>query len=101
MLDTRFEAVEAYLQALRTGDGSATGRASRHLAPDAVLVAGGEEVRGHDEVLRRITGEWAMTSVYAGGSWGDPGRKGAALIIDIDRLQGLTTRGAVRFVRQG
>ncbi len=78
MQDTRLEAAEAYVQALRTGDGSAAARASRYLAADVAL---GEDVHGHDEVLRRITGEWAMTSVYAGGAWSDPEVQGDRLVV--------------------
>ena len=39
-------AVENYVQAMRTGEGSAARQAADYLADDVVLVAGGDEVVG-------------------------------------------------------
>jgi hypothetical protein len=75
----RASAVEAYVQAMRTGEGSAAARASTFLAPDVVLSTGREEVGGRDEVARRITGQWPLTPVYLHGSWSAPRVDGDAV----------------------
>ncbi|MCA1645327.1 MAG: hypothetical protein LC797_07620 [Chloroflexi bacterium] len=62
-MSSRTEAAEAYVKALRTGEPSATQHASQYLAPDVVLAAGQDEISGHGNVLKRITGQWPLTSV--------------------------------------
>ena len=57
-------AVESYVQAMRTGEGSASRQAGRCLADSVVLVIGEEEVVGKELVLQRITGQWPMTPVH-------------------------------------
>jgi hypothetical protein len=57
---------------MRTGEGSAAAQAARYLHDDVVLAAGGEEVAGKTEVLRRITGQWPMTPVYYRAAWSSP-----------------------------
>lgn len=81
MSNRRVEAVEAYVQSLRTGEGSAAARAARYLAPDVVLSTGREEISGHQEVLRRITGQWPLTPVYLHGSWSPPRPDGDRLTV--------------------
>ena len=62
----------------------ASARASRHLASDAVLVAGNQEVKGHDSVLARITGQWPQTPVYTIGGWSAPQPDGDRLKVHAD-----------------
>src|ERR1700704_6698625 len=62
-MSSRTEAAEAYVKALRTGEPSATQLAGEYLADDVVLAAGQDEITGHDNVLKRITGQWPLTSV--------------------------------------
>ena len=44
--DTYIRAAENYVQAMRTGEGSAARQATAFLADDVVLVAGGERIAG-------------------------------------------------------
>ena len=71
-LDERVRAVESYVQAMRTGEGSAARQAARGLADDVVLVVGEEEVAGKALVQQRITGQWPMTPVYFRATWSEP-----------------------------
>jgi hypothetical protein len=73
---TRTQAAEAYIKALRTGEPSATQHASQYLADDVVLATGPDEISGHDNVLKRITGQWPLTPVYVQGFWGAPVESG-------------------------
>jgi Pyridoxamine 5'-phosphate oxidase len=70
MSNARIRAAEAYIKALRTGEASATLRASNLLAGDVVLVVGQDQIAGHANVLKRITGQWPLTPtlVHAGFS---------------------------------
>jgi hypothetical protein len=70
--DGGVRAAECWVQAMRTGEGSAATQLAGHLAADVVLVAGGEEVAGKAEVLRRVTGQWPMTPVYYRATWSAP-----------------------------
>jgi hypothetical protein len=72
MGNNRVQAVESYVQSMRTGETSAATRASKYLAPDVVLSTGREEIAGHDQVLQRITGQWPLTPVYLHGGWSAP-----------------------------
>jgi hypothetical protein len=72
----RVDAAEAYVQAFRTGEGSAARRASGRLSSEVRLVLGSGELTGHDEVLAHITGIWPYTSTYAQGGWSAPVDKG-------------------------
>ncbi len=84
MTDDRVAAVEAYVQALRTGERSASDRAARVLAPDVVLSVGGNEFAGHDQVLARISGQWPLTPVYLHGAWSAPRTDGDRLVVHAD-----------------
>ena len=72
MSDTFIRAAEHYVQAMRTGEGSAARQATAFLADDVVLVAGGERVVGRAQVAGRITGQWPMTPVYYRATWSSP-----------------------------
>jgi hypothetical protein len=63
-MSTRTQAAEAYVKALRTGESSAAQLASQYLADDVVLATGQDEISGHANVLKRITGQWPLTSVF-------------------------------------
>lgn len=88
MTDKRIEAVEHYLNAMRTGEAAAAGFAAAHLAPDASLAAGRDEFRGRDAVLRRISGKWPLTAVYVQGVWTAPRAEGEGLVVE-GRFPGL------------
>jgi hypothetical protein len=63
-MSSRTQAAEAYIKALRTGEPSATQAASQYLADDVVLATGNDEITGHTNVLKRITGQWPLTPVF-------------------------------------
>lgn len=84
MADNRVTAVEAYVQSMKSGEVGASERASKYIAPDAVLVAGNQEFKGHDEVLARITGQWPQTPVYTLGGWSSPQPEGDTLKVHAD-----------------
>jgi hypothetical protein len=71
-MSSRTQAAEAYVKALRTGEPSATQQASQYLADDVVLATGQDEVSGHDNVLKRITGQWPLTSVFVHAGFSAP-----------------------------
>src|SRR5438874_2139762 len=71
-MDRRIEAAEAYVQALRTGEGSAAERAAAFLAPDVVLLDGKQELTARGRVMPRITGWWPFTAKYRRGAWSEP-----------------------------
>ncbi|HZQ38690.1 MAG TPA: hypothetical protein VFD32_22385 [Dehalococcoidia bacterium] len=80
-MERRERAVEAYVQALRTGEGSAARRLAGFLAPDIVLDTGREQVAGLDAVLVRLTGQWPLTPVYQHGGWSAPRPDGDGLSV--------------------
>src|ERR1700730_2745214 len=84
MPDNRVQAAEAYIQSMKSGEPGAAQRASNYLAPDVVLSTGREEVKGHDEVLARITGQWPQTPVYTLGGWSAPIPAGDQLKVHAD-----------------
>lgn len=71
-MSSRTQAAEAYIKALRTGEPSATQAASQYLADDVVLVTGNDEVTGHDNVVKRITGQWPLTPVFQHAGFSTP-----------------------------
>jgi hypothetical protein len=84
MADKRVEAVEAYVQSMKSGEPGASERASKYIAPDAVLAVGNQEFKGHDEVLARVTGQWPQTPVYTLGGWSAPQPDGDKLKVHAD-----------------
>src|SRR4051794_13912754 len=68
----RIQAAKAYVAALSTGDRAAAQTAAPHLAQNVTSQLGQRTFEGHDEVLKRITGNWPLTPVYKKGVWGDP-----------------------------
>jgi hypothetical protein len=71
-MSSRTQAAEAYIKALRTGEPSATQAASQYLADDVVLATGNDEISGHANVLKRITGQWPLTPVFQYAGFGAP-----------------------------
>jgi hypothetical protein len=71
-MSSRTQAAEAYVKALRTGEPSATQQASQYLADDVVLATGQDEITGHDNVLKRITGQWPLTPVFQHAGFSAP-----------------------------
>jgi len=81
-MSTRIQAAEAYLKALRTGEPSATQRASQYLADDVVLATGQDEISGHDNVLKRITGQWPLTPVFQHAGFSAPREEDGTLTVE-------------------
>jgi Pyridoxamine 5'-phosphate oxidase len=75
-MSSRVQAAEAYIKALRTGEPSATQLASQYLADDVVLATGNDEITGHDNVLKRITGQWPLTPVFQHAGFSAPREEG-------------------------
>jgi hypothetical protein len=77
-------AANAYVRALRSGEGSASKRAEPYLAPDVVATVGNSEFKGKDAVLAHITGIWPNTPVYQQGAWDDPSVDADVVTIDAE-----------------
>jgi hypothetical protein len=71
-MSSRTQAAEAYVKALRTGEPSATQAASQYLSDDVVLATGNDEIKGHANVLKRITGQWPLTPVFQHAGFSAP-----------------------------
>src|SRR5205823_11099517 len=71
-MSSRTQAAEAYIKALRTGEPSATQAASQYLADDVVLATANDEITGHSNVLKRITGQWPLTPVFQHAGFSAP-----------------------------
>src|SRR3954468_7262918 len=84
MANKRIEAAEAYVKALKSGEGSASERVSGQLAADVTLSTGQAEFKGHDAVLKRITGQWPNTPIYQYGGWADPVVEGEQVKVHAD-----------------
>ena len=83
-MSSRTQAAEAYVKALRTGEPSATQQASQYLADDVVLVSGNEEILGHANVLKRITGQWPLTSVLVHAGFSAPREENGQVKVDAE-----------------
>jgi hypothetical protein len=83
-MSNRTQAAEAYVKALRTGEPSATALAGQYLADDVVLATGQDEVAGHDNVLKRITGQWPLTSVYVHAGFSAPREENGSVKVDAE-----------------
>jgi hypothetical protein len=83
-MSSRTQAAEAYVKALRTGEPSATQLASQYLADDVVLATGQDEISGHDNVLKRITGQWPLTSVFVHAGFAAPREENGQVKVDAE-----------------
>jgi Pyridoxamine 5'-phosphate oxidase len=83
-VSSRLQAVEAYLKALRTGEATATSRASQFLADEVTLATGQDEVTGYDAVLTRITGQWPLTSVLQHAGFGTPREQDGKVTVEAE-----------------
>jgi hypothetical protein len=80
----QFRAANAYVRALKSGEGSASKRAEQYLAPEVVATVGSSEFSGKDAVLGHITGIWPNTPVYQLGAWSDPKADGDTVTIEAE-----------------
>src|ERR1700730_18736031 len=83
-MSSRTQAAEAYIKALRPGEPSATELAGQYLADDVVLATGPDEVAGHDNVLKRITGQWPLTSVFVHAGFSAPREEDGQVKVDAE-----------------
>jgi hypothetical protein len=83
-MSRRTQAAEAYVKALRTGESSATEQAGQYLAEDVVLATGQDEVAGHANVLKRITGQWPLTSVFVHAGFNAPREEDGRVKVDAE-----------------
>jgi hypothetical protein len=74
-------AAEAYIRALRSGEGSAAKRAEPYLAAGVVARLGNSELKGKEAVLGHITGNWPNTPVYQSGGWSDPAVEDGKVVV--------------------
>ncbi len=81
MATDRVEAVQAYVDALRTGVPALAQAAGKYLAPNVVVQVGNQKIEGRDEAVRRITGVWPNTPVYRKGNWRAPVEEGETVTV--------------------
>src|SRR5438128_12634556 len=82
--DTRVQAAEAYVKALRTGENAAAAQAGRLMTDSVVLVAADDEGTGRDNVVNRITGQWPLTPVYVDAGFSTPRIEGEQVEVTAD-----------------
>jgi pyridoxamine 5'-phosphate oxidase-like protein len=82
MTSSRVRAAEAYVKALRTGEPSAAQQVSGYLADDVVLATAQEEVTGHANVLKRITGQWPLTPTFVHAGFATPREEGDTVVVN-------------------
>ena len=68
----RYQAAEAVVRALRTGEAAAARLAESHLAAAVTLDANGVAITDRGRVVDGLTGQWAFTPVFAQGEWSLP-----------------------------
>jgi hypothetical protein len=83
-MSSRTEAAEAYVKALRTGEPSATQQAGQYRADDVVLATGQDEISGHGDVLKRITGQWPLTPVFVHAGFSAPREENDQVKVDAE-----------------
>ncbi|HUL94006.1 MAG TPA: hypothetical protein VLV56_16835 [Burkholderiales bacterium] len=78
-INPRLAAFEALLKSIRTGEHSAAVALERHLADAVVLEANGpmpgaptDKLSGRADVLRRLSGNWAVTMALRHARWSAP-----------------------------
>jgi hypothetical protein len=81
MASNRVEAVQAYVDALRTGVPALAKAAGKYLAPNVAVQVGNQKVEGAEEAERRITGVWPQTPVYRKGNWRAPQEEGDKVLV--------------------
>jgi len=88
-VDPKLSAAEALVKAIRTGEHSAAVALGGLLAEDVVLDTNGpmpgaptEAIRGRADVLRRLSGNWAVTMALRHARWGDPAGDGSAVRVN-------------------
>lgn len=81
--DKRVRGAEFYIKARRTGEGSASREAVKHLASDVVATIGRQELKGRDDVAFHLSGEWPNIPVYRQGGWSAPAEDGDRLVVSV------------------
>lgn len=66
------ETAEAVVRAMRTGEHAAAVRAAAVLSRDVELTSTMGDAKGRDDVMHRLSGQWAFTPVLARGVWERP-----------------------------
>jgi hypothetical protein len=80
---SRVEAVEAIVRSMRTGEHAAAVRMSALLSPDVELSSMIGGARRRDDVVHRLSGQWAFTPVFARGVWTRPSsRDDDAIVVE-------------------
>ncbi|MEN3272633.1 MAG: hypothetical protein V7636_1394 [Actinomycetota bacterium] len=77
---TRITAAEALVRSVRTAEMTAAHRLASMLTDDVVLESTMGPAQGRDEVLRRLSGQWALTPTLARAVWSRPVDDGAAVV---------------------
>lgn len=77
-------AAKAYVRALRSGEVSASQRASAQLASDVEATIGTAKLSGKGDVLAHISGNWPNTPVYQMGAWGEPVLDGGVVTVEAE-----------------
>src|SRR5919201_6545648 len=83
-MSSRVQAAEAYIKASRGRGPSAPPRASQYLADDVALTTGQDEITGHDNVLKRITGQWPLTPVFQHAGFSAPREEDGKITVEAD-----------------
>lgn len=76
----RRDIVSAFVQAVRTGEPSATRKATAALANGAVLESKGTTISDRAQIVDRFSGQWVLTSVYEKGQWSEPEETGSDMV---------------------
>ena len=89
-MSTRISAAQALIKSLRTGEYTASVALGMHLAQDVVLEANGpmpgmpsSTTRGHADVLRRLSGNWAVTMALRHARWSSPVAEGDTVKVSV------------------
>lgn len=88
-MSRKFEAANAYVRSIRTGEHLASVALAAHLAPEVVLETNGpmpgakdETIQGHARVLGRASGNWAWTLAQRLARWSEPAAAGDGLRVE-------------------
>jgi general stress protein 26 len=77
----RIARAEALVRSVRTGEISAARHLGSLLADDVVLDSTRGPAKGREEVLRRLSGQWALTPTLARAVWTRPVDDGTAVVV--------------------
>jgi hypothetical protein len=77
----RIARAEALVRSVRTGEISAARRLGSLLSDDVILDSTMGPAKGRDEVLGRLSGQWALTPVLARAVWTRPADDGTMVVV--------------------